>query len=194
MKVYKNCYKNHWISPYTICEKIFWWREIDYNEPWVQTVNCALEPVMLGVKKILDVVDPKIDYVKIDPWDTWSMDSTLSPIILALLRQLHADNHGAPYTDDADVPSELRSTTKSAQLAKENDWDTDGNHFQRWNWILKEMIWAFEQLADTDNDDQFYTGVHNESREFDKTGYQEHQKRISNGTRLFGKYYQNLWD
>jgi hypothetical protein len=194
MKIYKNCYKNHWISPYTICEKLFWWREIDYDEPWVQKVNRILEPVMLGVQKVLDILDPKIDYVKIDRWDTWSMDSTLSPIILALLRQLHTDTHGAPYTDDADVPPVLRSTTRSAQRAKENDWDTDGNHFRRWDWILKEMIWAFEQLADADNDDQFYISVHNEARKFDKTGFQKHQKRISNGTRLFGKYYQNLWD
>ena len=28
----------------------------------------------------------------------------------------------------------------------------------------------------------------------DKKGYTKHHERISNGTRLFGKYYQALWD
>ena len=218
MKVYKNCYKYHWISPYKICEMVCWWREIDYDEPWVKAVNRVLEPVMQGVQKVLDVVDPKIDYVKIDRWDTWSMDATLSPIILAMLRQLHKDKHGAPYTDDEDVPPTLRSTTKSARKAKKNDWDTDGNHFRRWDWVMLEMIWAFEQLADDDNDAQFHTGVHDvdwkvsstdeagkpllwemakgpkDTSKFDKKAYMKHQDRIRNGTRLFGKYYQNLWD
>ena len=49
MKVYINCYKDHWISPYTICEKVCFWREIDYDEPWVKKVNIVLEPVMTEI-------------------------------------------------------------------------------------------------------------------------------------------------
>jgi hypothetical protein len=33
MKVYLSNYHNHWISPYTIMEKIVFWREIDYDSP-----------------------------------------------------------------------------------------------------------------------------------------------------------------
>jgi len=218
MKVYKNKYKDHWLSPYTICEKLCWWREIDYDEPWVVRVNKLLNPVMGLWRDFLDIVDPKIDYVKIDRWDTWSMDSTLSPIVLAMLKQLHESKHGAPYVDDEDVPARLHSTTKAAQKVKKNDWDTDGNHFKRWDWVMSEMIWAFEQMCDEDNDAQFHTGVHdtewkvsstdadgkpllwqmakgpNDTSKFDKKGYMKHQDRIRNGTRLFGKYYQNLWD
>jgi hypothetical protein len=212
MKVYLNKYKYHWVSPYTICEKICFWREIDYDEPWVKRANKVLEPVCTAWMKFLDIVDPKIDYVKIDYWDTWSMDSTLSPIILPMLKQLHKDKHGAPFTDDADVPERLRSTTKAAIRSKKNTWDTDCNHFKRWDWIMDEMIWAFEQLCNDDHDAKFFSGESDieweknddgtstmkrgpkDTRKFDRKGYTKHQERISNGTRLFGKYYQALWD
>ena len=140
MKVYISKYRDHWLSPYTICEKICWWREIDYDEPWVERVVKILGPVMDLYKKFLDTVHPPINYVKIDPYDTWNMDSTLSPIILPMLRQLRKDKHGAPYVDDADVPANLRSTTPAAKKAKKEQGDTDGNHFARWDWILDEMI------------------------------------------------------
>ena len=45
--------------------------------------------------------------VRIDPWDTWSMDRTLALIIYPMLKQLHKTNHGAPCTDDDDVPELL---------------------------------------------------------------------------------------
>ena len=219
MKVYINKYRYHWVSPYKICEVICFWREIDYDEPWVKQVNKVLEPVCTVWMKFLDIVHPKVNYVKIDKWDTWSMDSTLSPIILPMLKQLREHKHGAPWTDDEDVPKNLRSTTKLAQAAKKEEWDTDGNHFRRWDWIMDEMIWAFEQLSDDDHDAKFHTGESDivwvpseklddkgkpltyemkrgpkDTRKFDKKGYMKHHERIRNGTRLFGKYYQNLWD
>src|SRR6056300_1762589 len=46
--------------------------------------------------------------IRIDPWDTWSMDHTLAPIILPMLKQLKETKHGAPYVDPKDVPIELR--------------------------------------------------------------------------------------
>ena len=74
MKVYISKYRDHWLSPYTICEKICWWREIDYDEHWVVRVNKILNPVMGVYKNILDFIHPPINYVKIDNYDTWSMD------------------------------------------------------------------------------------------------------------------------
>jgi hypothetical protein len=218
MKVYISKYRDHWLSPYTICEKICWWREIDYDEPWVQRVVKVLDPVMGVWRNFLDIVHPRIEYVKIDRWDTWSMDSTLTPIILPMLKQLKKDKHGAPYTEDVDVPERLRSTTKAAIKSKKESWDTDGNHFKRWDWIMDEMIWAFEQLAD-DWEAQFHTGKSDvvwipskeldakgkpltyemkagpkDTRKWDKKGYMKHSARIDNGTRLFGKYFRALWD
>ena len=219
MKVYTSKYRNHWVSPYTICEKLCWWREIDYDEPWVKRVNAVLEPVMGLWQSFLDTVHPRVEYVKIDYWDTWSMDETLTPVILPMLKQLREHKHGAPSTDDADVPANLRSTTKSAQKAKKNDWDSDGNHFKRWDWIMDEMIWAFEQLADDSWEEQYFSGKSDiiwvpskeldakgkpltyqmkkgpkDTRKYDSKGYAKHSARIDNGLRLFGKYFRALWD
>ena len=165
--------------------------------------------------KFLDFVHPEIKYVKIDRWDTWSMDHTLADIILPMLKQLKATKHGAPFVDDEDVPDELKSTSAPA---KENEWDTDDNHFKRWDYVLDEMIFTFECKVDDTWQDKFSSG------EFDKKtvacqwdengkatmyewidgpkhtytldidGMKVVQKRITNGYRLFGKYYEGLWD
>ena len=205
MKIYINKYRNHWLSPYTILEKVCFWekdKDVIYNlkdnpknkyQKWVD----RLEPVCVGFQKFLDIVHPKIDYVKIDYWDIWNMDSTLAPIILPMLKQLREDKHGSGIVDLEDVPEYLRCDTTE-------DWDDqkcfdfyrehevkegDRDIHARWNWVLDEMIWAFEQLCDYDNDKEFYHG-----EKFDVKGYEKHHERINNGTRLFGKYYRNLWD
>ncbi len=38
MKIYTNRPKNNWLSPYTIIEKVIFWREIDYDEPFVKNI------------------------------------------------------------------------------------------------------------------------------------------------------------
>lgn len=209
MKVYFSGYRDHWISPYTIMEKIIFWRKIDYDEPLIDRCNKLLSPICEGIKKVLDIVHPHVKYVKIDKYDSWSLDSTLAPIIIPLLKQLRDNKHGAPCTNDDDVPEELKSTSAPA---KENEWDTDDNWFKRWDWILNEMIWAFEQCENDDWESQYYTGTPditweklegggskmskgpNYTLTWDKEGYMSHCQRITRGTTLFGKYYRNLWD
>ena len=136
--------------------------------------------------------------VRIDKWDTWSMDHTLAHIVLPMLAQLKATTHGAPNIDDKDVPKELRSTSAAP---KENSWDIDDNHFKRWDWILDEMIWAFNQKCRDDWESDFYEYKHDDTERFglklvweDREGQKAHQKRMANGFKLFGKYYENLWD
>ena len=221
MKVYINNYRTHWLSPYTIMEKVLFWKKWtdpdfdlydDKNEHYIDWLNGPMKVA----QKCLDVIHPKINYVKIDKWDTWSMDSTLSIIILPMLKQLRATKHGAPTTDDADVPEGLRSTDAPP---KEDEWDVDENWFKRWDWIMDEMIWTFEQKQpDCDWEHQYYSGVHdtsfraiewdadgkallheqvkgpNNTFKVDREGMDKHQDRINNGMRLFGKYYQGLWD
>jgi hypothetical protein len=140
--------------------------------------------------------------VRIDPWDTWSMDHTLAPIILPMLKQLKETKHGAPNVDPKDVPKELRPTTKWKK-AYEGDGTTDPKFFERWDWVLDEMIWAFEQKC-RDHWEEDYYGPYIESEDkrelfgrfewTDDEGRKKHQERMSNGFRLFGKYYENLWD
>ena len=215
MKVYFSGYRNHWLSPYTILEKVFYWREIDYDEPIIEKWSNRLNPLCVAAQKFLDFVHPKIEYVKIDRYDTWSMDHTLGRIVLPMLKQLKASNHGSPLVDDEDVPEELKST---AAPAKENEWDIDGNHFKRWDWVMDEMIFAFECKSDDSWEDSFREGVidwksvpcawdengkptmysmedgPNSTYKCDYDGMKVVHDRIQNGFRLFGKYYQGLWD
>ena len=219
MKIYISNYRNHWVSPYTILEKVFFWREIDYDEPIVDKLSDILHPFCTAWMKFLDFVHPQINYVKIDRWDTWSMDHTLGHIILPMLKQLQASKHGSPFVDDEDVPDELKSTSAPP---KENDYDTDDNHFKRWDWVLDEMIFAFHSTIDDSWQEQFRSGeinmLHvpvdkdgnevpkseakffemrpgpNHTYECDYEGMKKFEERITNGYRLFGKYYRGLWD
>jgi len=149
--------------------------------------------------------------VRIDPWDTWSMDHTLAPIILPMLKQLKETKHGAPYVDPKGVPKELQPK-KQTKKQKDNG-ETDSTHFERWDWVLDEMIFAFETKVDDGRwEEQFETGTSDiqwktledgmsqmvrgpkDTFEVDWEGRKKYQERISNGFRLFGKYFENLWD
>ena len=113
--------------------------------------------------------------VEIEPHDTWSMDCTLAMIIHPMLVQLKATTHGYPST-----------TTE-----------------QEWDQILDEMIWAFEQKCRDNWEDDYYGDYVEDQKNgsmvgsfkwIDHEGLKTHQERMSNGFRLFGKYYENLWD
>lgn len=142
--------------------------------------------------------------VKLDPSDTWDTDWTIATITLPLLVQLKLSKHGAPFTDDEDVPEELRSTNVPP---KQNEFDTDENHFKRWDWIMDEMIWGMQEIANhcanepvvfkfTENGANPGTKDFLSSREI--PGARDLNKayldRLSNSTKLFGKYFRNLWD
>jgi len=140
--------------------------------------------------------------------------------VLPMLRQLQATKHGAPFVDDEDVPDDLKST---AAPPKENEWDTDENHHKRWDWVLDEMIFAFECKVQDNWTEQYYSGEADyQFKKLDKThfnpitqkheglsemvegpnhtqtvdwdGMKAQQARITNGFRLFGLYYEALWD
>jgi hypothetical protein len=152
--------------------------------------------------------------VRIDPWDTWSMDSTLGYIIRPMLRQLKETKHGAPMVDLEDVPENLRPSAEE-QAAYQKDGTADEKFFERWDWVIGEMIFAFDSLDGGPNQDweeQFTTGkydfrfkkidtkgtsemIHgpNHTAETDWDSRKAYAKRIENGFRLFGKYFQSLW-
>jgi hypothetical protein len=142
----------------------------------------------------------QIVLVKIDNHDTWSMDHTLAHIVVPMLKRLNETKHGAPNVDDEDVPEGLglRSTEASP---KENDWDPDDNWFKRWDWVMTEMIFAFQSKLDDDWEQKFYKFENDPNAPLgmkivwkDDEGRKAYQARISNGFRLFGKYYEALWD
>jgi hypothetical protein len=215
MKVILSNYRNHWLSPYIILKKICFWEKDedriynlkdDPNNPYEKWVN-FLDPICKVWQKILDIVHPRVMYVKIDQWDSWSADHTLSLIILPVMKQLKETKHGAPFVDDEDVPEELRSINAEP---KENEWDTDSNHFKRWDYIMDEVIWALEQHTKDDDESQFFD--HSAYKEdshkewlddltkgvskvkVDQKGLKTHQERKLNGFRLMGKYWTGFWD
>ena len=236
-------YKN-WFGPYQLAEKIMFWVPKEKDEygllrtpdrvhkfgEWLAHGSVEPEPEVGDVSswgddrpvtwiyKLLKWIDKKKQRkisVHIDRWDTWSMDNTLAYIVLPMLKQLKANKHGAPYVDDEDVPEELRSTAAPALTEEQkNIHDVDDNHFKRWDWVMDQMIFAFETEAGSlqDWEFEFTTGEYdyqsvkqedgnylmvqgpNHTANTDWDARKEYGKRIQNGFRLFGKYYQGLWD
>lgn len=188
-------------------------RAFEKIDDWVQSVYHVFNWLYFDRRK-------QTVKVKIDPWDTWSMDTTLGLIILPMLEQLKATKHGGPFVDPEDVPEHLRPTEKELEQAKK-DGSTDEHFFDRWDWVMDEMIFAFESQT-SDWEDQFTSGKMdmltvpidtagnevdeldatmyrwdrgpNDTYEIDFDGMKEYQARISNGFRLFGKYFNSLWD
>lgn len=147
---------------------------LEWLENFVQTLYSP-------VNYFLDKRTQKVS-VRIDRWDIYSIDYTLAPIILPMLVQLKERKHGCPDIDDEDVPEELRSSN----VSKNDDWYTIMEN--RWDWILDEMIYAFDCKA---NKDDVYMRFGSSSTDVELM--EKEQDRISNGFRLFGKYYESLW-
>lgn len=199
----------NWFGPYQIAELL---KYVGVSYKTCINIGKKLNKVKWLVKfcEWIDSKKSRKIKVKIDDYDVWGLDHTLSLIIAPALEKLKEKKHGAPFVDDEDVPGELKSTNAEP---RQNEYDTDSNHFRRWDWVLDEMIWSFNEIKNEEWEDKFYQGnidiqwVPNESGElytmtngpnhthtFDKDGYNEHYNRIKNGLRLFAKYYFGLWD
>lgn len=174
---------------------------------WQWVLNHTVNPLVRNRERRIEV--------RIDPHDTWSMDTTLGHIILPMLRQLKATKHGSPWVEDEDAPPfKKRKKRKSA--------DEHDDIHERWNWVLDEMIWAFEQVIAADDgmsnyyvpygpDEELERGyfenaatgekkyllTEEETRKmgrYDRDLHKAYQDRVNRGLAFFGKYYQNLWD
>jgi hypothetical protein len=214
MKVNIGPYLTYW-GPYQIVDAIFFWQERYPDDKLEQRWDYRLHDRLtewLSETWVNDVCQWIHDRrrrrirVHIDRYDVWSMDYTLSLIILPMLKRLKEQKQGYGMIDDEDVPEHMRST---APLAREgidpnNTWDWDRYAQDRYEWVLHELIWTFTQISDEDNEDQFYdhSAVKKDDSidkmvqnlRVDHVGLKAHQERIRNGLRLFGKYYQTLWD
>ena len=230
MKIIIGPYKNYF-GPYHLAEKLMFWvpkkKDKLYDDqvekfgewlahgrstPPTPTGNLLAKderPKTWIYRFLLWVSSKRVQKVSvhIDRWDTWSMDHTLAHIVIPMLKQLKETKHGAPNVDNKDVPKELRSDAIEG--------DVSVTHFKKWDWVMDEMIFAFESKHN-DWEEQFQSGEHdiqwikitegklkghsemvkgtNDTYKIDWIGRKAYQKRISNGFRLFGKYFESLWD
>ena len=237
MKVKIGKYTN-WFGPYQLAQKLMFWVPEEKDEhgfphtadrvhkfgEWLAHGSVWPEPEVGDIHKwgdrphtwlykFLSWIDSKKQRtikVHIDRWDTWSMDHTLALIVLPMLKQLKETKHGGPYVDLKDVPKELHG--KKLTKKQKDNGEVDDKHFERWDWVLDEMIFAFDSKVNDGWEEQFEKGESdlqwkkledgmsqmvegpNHTREYDWEGKKKYQERISNGFRLFGKYYESLWD
>lgn len=184
-------------------------------EKLVDKIVCS---VFDGVQHVLNfaINRPFLDNIKrktkvrIDKYDIWGADHTLALVILPLLKEIKKRKNGSPWVDDKDVPKHLRSTAATL-LTEEQKANGTGDEFyhKRWDYVLDEMIYAFEVASDENFDDQFYTGDvdykfndetntleqgPNHTFEVDRKGLKKAYARADEGRRLFAKYYNGLWD
>jgi hypothetical protein len=214
MKVYIGKYRNWW-GPYQIAGLIPFISEDTAHDigNWL-CEHTPLEKICNSIDKLRGGRTIK---VRIDPYDTWSMDNTLAHIILPMLKQLKETKHGSPYVDDEDVPPHMRHSDCRDCDGNPSEWGGDNWVHYKWEWVLNEMIWAFEQELDDSWEEQFHHGESkvdwnivsgeegsehavyemkqtNPDYWVDFEGMKCYSDRIQNGFRLFGKYYQGLWD
>ena len=180
-------YKDHWIGPYQIASTL---KYVGVSEDNYEKIGEYLNSTYL--KNICEFIYDNNPFkqrkvkIRIDKWDTWNMDHTLALIIVPMLKQLKETKHGSPLVADEHVPDELKSTNAKP---KEKEYDLDEFHHARWDYVMNEMIFAFESIADSDWEEQFWVGY-----SLEQEGYKAYEKRIDNGLKLFGIYYRGLWD
>ena len=242
MKVYIGPYSDNRWTTSKIVDRWYEWRYNKYDfevedagllDKWDRAFDkfCSAWQWVLDhtINPLIRRRERKIE-VRIDHYDTWGMDTTLGYIILPMLKQLRATKHGSPWVEDVDVPHLVRNKkTKKAKKSSPNiralDMDEEDQHSDvhvRWEWVLDEMIWAFEQVVSDDEGrsnyyvpykpgeevergcfwkestgEKRYLMTEEESRRlgrYDSDLHKAYQERVNRGLTLFGKYYQSLWD
>lgn len=176
MKVYMGKYPT-WVGPYQIAEMLCFWAKPEVDEygikhkpDWVHNFGRWLSEDRYGNDSWITTVcqwyhkrfqrngNRKVK-VRIDNYDIWSAYDTIAYIVAPMLRKLRENKHGAPHVYDDDVPEHLRSTAARELTEEEKHYHApDEFHFKRWDWVLDEMIWAFEQVEKGDWEDQFHKG------------------------------------
>lgn len=129
--------------------------------------------------------------IRIDEWDTWNMDVTLAHVILPLMIQMKETQVGCPVIDDEDVPHLPKQCLTSDEGMQPDLFDCEeydqlcwDQYKERWDWVLDEIIYVFDCKL---NKDELFV------RFEDRKEMRAEQDRISNGFRLFGKYYESFW-
>lgn len=203
MKIYIGKHIN-FFGPFQIAEKLLFWLDRDDDRVFRLGEFLAGGEKTSWLTRVCQWIHDhrsRSIYIKIDPYDTWNVDDTLSMIVAPMLRQLKNTKHSCARVDDDDVPENLKST---AAPPVKHEWDIDDNWEARWDYVLDEMIWAFENHdSRIDSERQFFD--HSDvvdgdditdqigKIKYDRAGHEAWNSRKQNGFRLFGKYFTSLW-
>lgn len=180
------------------------------NDSDISRINKMIESILDVVDDALQAVfnvcynKPFIDNrdrtirIKIHDDDLFNLDHTISILVVELLSAFIENGQtGSPSIDADDVPDGMANSLLH----------------DKWNYVLNEMLWAFEQHKIQTWEDQYCSGEvdlvrekiegtdyceikkgPNDTFKVDHEGVQKHHERIENGLRLFAKYFGGLWD
>ena len=158
------------------------------------------------------------DVIIIDDHDIWSLDYTLARIIVPSLQTLKKNQHGSCNVDDKDLPKELSATANNmnSQDIVHYQWEyildvmifafTFIRDEREYSWVSGEKtgilipdlvslrkdypdIGTLSHLARDHGEGkkkEYSTNVRLDDSEVDSY--------VTEGLRLFGKYYRGLWD
>lgn len=154
-----------YVGPYQIAEKLLFW--LEKSDPKIRIIGKKLSNNLL-LKLICDWIyqkrKRKIE-VKFNNYDFYSLDHTLALIILPALQKMK--KYGNFFVSDDDVPQEILLNISSLDENSKTEF--------KFNWLMSELIWAFEQIVN------------------DKMLPKEEELKINKNLILFGKYYRHLW-
>lgn len=108
-----------------------------------------------------------------DDSETWNLDHTIAVFVLPRLKAFKEVHCGSPCQPNKDC--QLKSIGE-----------------KEWNQILDKMIYAFEIHASEDMSFG-YDLDHTDQEKFSRE-YKERMDKVSEGLKLFAKWYGNLWD
>ena len=214
MRVNIGPYLNWW-GPYQIMDLIFFWHEKYPKEGlesrWDYKLHDRLSTWLAdtwfaNVCQWIHNKRKRTEKIHIDHYDVWNMAETLASIALPMLKELKRQKHGYSCSLPAyEYHADWQGGQWCFDFYRESNELVDDATSKQWDEYMDKMIFAFQCICDENDEDKFWTGEWDKTkefledgwqgtREFDLKGYQEHQKKIQEGLDLFGKYYRNLWD
>ena len=191
MKVYLGKYV-YPITTYDIASKIIFWDNNEYRKKLNAILKFGLSYNQNSKK--LSILSKFLDkynsyqkrkvFIKIDDYDVYNLDYTLSLIIEPSLKKLLDDEWLSFKADNEDLPKELQISDDEYKLISFTYLENDPRLSEIYNrleqqpkYIINKMIYAFNILNSTESDKI----------------KEDYKKEIDEGLRLFGKYFRNLW-
>ena len=128
-----------------------------FSEYTCEKIGGKLDPILNGICEWVYKKRKRKMKIHIHNFDVWNMDDTLARIIVPMLKKFKEQGNSRP-----------------SNLSE-----------KKWNDILDQMIWSFEQIIE---------GRDDAARDLSPEEYKKHNKRIDDGMKLFAKYYRHLWN